>query len=238
MQEKTMQLQKVQDCHYMFIGFVNFDQVLSTLKKNLPYYRISSQGKVKEKEIFYDVQNGLLSDFGITLSKLFIGDKVCFHVTRASRNKNIPVKRFLLDSCEPNDKPGDFAQQISAAIENSFLTSPFTIDLVGFVRKSFPIIEVNNDYERFEIVCGSGYRASMLYETTTYKDANSKNKITRTGITFKFPLGEYKETEEIKNLIQRKIKGIYPYNETRFNIGYKMLFSEPQEFVDEPMDEE
>ena len=92
-----------------------------------------------------------------------------------------------------------------------------------------PIIQVDTNYDRYEIIGGTGFRGFMQYEVTTYRDPQSGKKVEREGITLKFPTGECKETEEILSTIERCIKGLALYNLSRFEIARDLLFNGTEE---------
>ncbi len=57
-------------------------------------------------------------------------------------------------------------------------------------------------------------------------------------MTFKFPIGECEEKQEILNAIDRHVKGLAINNISRFEIACKLLFAKPQQIVEEPAQEE
>lgn len=227
MKAKKLELQNVQSYHFVFVGFAEFKEVFKKLTDELPYYRFEKAGKEFEKEIFYDVPDQLLSTAGLVLSKWYHGKKIYFHVRKLSKLVGAmkrPTKKFLFGSCEDIDEPKDFSLQIASAIENSF-SSPFTVDLDSIVKQTRPIIEVDIQSEKFNVICGTGYRAEMLYENAIYKDIKTGKKVSRLGITFKVPLEEREETDEILDIISRKVFGIALYDNSRFEIAQQLLYS-------------
>lgn len=214
--------------HYVFVGFADFKKVFKNLTQNLPYYRFANKGKFVEREIFYDVPDGLLSSAGLILSKWYNAGNIYFHIRRLSQDiagSRRPAKKFLFGSCEAEDEPKDFSLQISSAIEHSF-TSPFSVDLDSIVKQTAPKIELNIEATRYQIICGTGYRATMEYEEAIYKDVKTGKKVQRLGVTFKFPLEECEETEEILRVIDKNVKGLANYELSRYEIAEKLLYSE------------
>lgn len=228
---KKLELENVQSYHFVFVGFAEFKDVFKKLIENLPYYRFEHAGKEKEREIFYDVPDELLSTAGLILSKWYSGNKIYFHIRKISTIVGAmkrPSKKFLFGSCEDIDEPKDFSLQISSAIENSF-TSPFTVDLDSIVKSTRPIIEVDIQSDKYNIICGTGYRAVMLYENAIYKDIKTGEKVSRLGVTFKFPLEEREETDEILDVLSRRVLGLAHYDNSRFEIAQQLLYSKIDE---------
>lgn len=231
MKSKKLELENVQSYHFVFVGFANFKQVFQKITENLPYYRFEKAGKESEREIFYDVPDGLLTTAGLVLSKWYNGNKIFFHVRKLSKLVGAmkrPAKKFLFGSCEEIDQPRDFSLQIASAIENSF-SSPFSVDLDSIVKQTRPIIDVDVQSEKYSIICGTGYRAEMLYENATYKDLKTGNKVSRLGVTFKVPLEEREETDEILDTLSKKVFGLALYDNSRFEIAEKLLYSKIDE---------
>lgn len=228
MRPRKLEMENLQSYHFVFVGFADFKKVFRDLTENLPYYRFASQGKSIEKEIFYDVPDELLSSAGLILSKWYNNGNIYFHIRRLSPNftgnKKLS-KKFLFGSCEEEDEPKDFSLQIASAIEHSF-TSPFSVDLDSIVKQTAPKIETVIEADRYQIICGTGYRATLEYENVTYKDVKTGKKVSRLGMTFKFPLEECEETEEILRVIDRKVKGLASFELSRFEIAEKLLYSE------------
>lgn len=234
MKAKKLEMQNLQSYHFVFVGFADFKKVFKALTAALPYYRFAAQGKKTEKEIFYDVPDQLLSSAGLILSKWYNDGNIYFHIRRLSRTligSKRPSKKFLFGSCEDEDEPKDFSLQIASAIENSF-TSPFSVDLDSIVKQTAPKIETTIESDCYKIICGTGYRATMEYENATYKDVKSGKKVSRLGVTFKFPLEDCEETKEILQVIDRKVQGLANFDLSRFEIAEKLLYSEREgEFV-------
>jgi len=231
MKAKKLEMKNTLDYHYVFVGFADFKKVFKNLTKNLPYYKFVSKGTVVEKEIFYDVPDGLLSSAGLILSKWYNKGNIYFHVRRLSQpleGTKRPAKKFLFGSCEDGDQPRDFSLQIASAIEHSF-TSPFSVDLDSIVKQTSPKIETVIESLKYEIICGTGYRAEMEYEKATYKDIKTGKKASRLGVTFNFPFEECEETDEILRVIDRYVKGLASFDLSRYEIAEKLLYSQPSE---------
>ena len=231
MKAKKLEMKNTLDYHYVFVGFADFKKVFKNLTENLPYFRFANKGSSIEKEIFYDVPDGLLSSAGLILSKWYNKGKIYFHIRRLSQpvaGTKRPSKKFLFGSCEDEDEPRDFSLQIASAIEHSF-TSPFSVDLDSIVKQTAPKIETVIESQNYEIICGTGYRATMEYEKATYKDVKSGKKVVRLGVTFNFPFEECEETDEILRVIDRKVKGLASFEISRYEIAEKLLYSEPSE---------
>lgn len=227
MKAKKLEMQQSQNYHFVFVGFADFKKVFKTLTENMSYYRFASQGKSTEKEVFYDVPDELLSNAGLVLSKWYNKGDIYFHIRRLSRTfdgKRLPTKKFLYGTFEEEDEPKDYSLQVATAIEHSF-TSPFSVDLDSIVKQTKPKIETVIEADKYQIICGTGYRAEMDYETATYKDLKTGKKVSTLGITFKFPLEECEETKEILDIIDRKVKGLAISDLSRFEMAQQLLYS-------------
>lgn len=231
MRAKKLEMQNTQSYHFVFVGFADFNKVFKLLVANLPYYRFAGKGKSTEKEIFYDVPDELLSNSGLILSKWFDNGNVYFHIRRLARDLDgtkRPSKKFLFGSCEAEDEPKDYSLQLAQAIEHSF-TSPFSVDLDSIVKQTKPKFETIIESTKYEIICGTGYRANMEYENALYRDIKTGKKVSRLGITFNFPVEEREETQEILDIIDRKVKGLAVNDLSRFEIAEQLLYTEFEE---------
>ena len=125
----------------------------------------------------------------------------------------------------------DYSLQLAQAIEHSF-SSPFSVDLDSIVKQTKPKFETIIQADKYQIICGTGYRASMEYENAHYKDIKTGKKVSRLGITFNFPLEEREETAEILDVIDRKIKGLSLNELSRFEIAQQVLYTQLEEELD------
>ena len=225
---KNLEMQTNLSYHYVFVGFATIKDVLKDINQRLPFYKFSLIGKSNLKEIFYDVENNTLSDGGIVLSKSISKTDTYLNIRRLSRINPRRNRKYKIDRCEEKDHPKDFAVQVAAAIEDSF-SSPLSIDLESIVKKTKPKISLDIDKQTYDVVCGTGYRAKFVYENVLYKDIASGKKVEQAGITLYVPMEECKETEEILTAIERGVTGLSLYNESRFEIAQKLLYTEPQE---------
>lgn len=234
MRAKKLEMQNTKSYHFVFVGFADFEKVFKLLVANLPYYRFAGKGKSTEREIFYDVPDELLSNSGLILSKWYEDGNIYFHIRRLSRDlegNKLPSKKFLFGSCEDEDQPKDYSLQLAQAIEHSF-SSPFSVDLDSIVKQTKPKFETIIQADKYQIICGTGYRASMEYENALYKDIKTGKKVSRLGITFNFPLEEREETAEILDVIDRKIKGLSLNELSRFEIAQQVLYTQLEEELD------
>lgn len=226
MKTKKFEIQNLLSYHYVFVGMADFAKVFKDLAQNLPYYRLAYEGKIFEKEVFYDVPENLLSSAGLILSKWYNKGNIYFNIGRLNAdilaNKRRPAKKFLFGPCEALDEPRHFSLQIASAIEHSF-SSPFSVDLDSIVKQTTPRTEILIEADRYQIICGTGYRASMDYEKTTYTDVVTGKKVTKLGVTFNFPFEERDETDEILRVIDRKAKGLANFEMSRYELAQKLL---------------
>ena len=225
----NIELQTTENNHFVFAGFITFEEVLKRLKEKTPFYRIAEKEKKVIKEVFYDNQYNMLSDAGIVLSKSTTKENTFFNIRRISRAKNIKDLKYRIDcQCQATDHPKDYTKKIAAAIENTF-ASPLTIDLESIVKKTTAKIEVVMKKTIYEIICGSGYRAHITHEEVTYKDIESGKKVLQEGATLTVPAGDYEETSYLLGIIERNIPSLVRYSESRFEIAQKLLYTEEQE---------
>ncbi len=219
-----------QSYHYEIVGLSKFKQILKTLCDNLPYYRFNKTKKRKSKEIFYDIPSHLLADGGIAISKWTEDGQSSLTVRKifSVKELNKPSEKFFFGYCKNDEQPKDYSYQMALLIEKTFST-PFSVDLESLIKQTTPIIEVDITADKYEIICGTGYRAIMQYENIIYKDVKTGKKVETVGVTFKFPIDDRKEKDEILNTIERRVKALALNNISRFEIAKKLLFTKPEE---------
>ena len=88
-----------------------------------------------------------------------------------------------------------------------------------------PLIEADNTFEKYKIICGTGFRANMQFETTTYRDINSGKKIDKIALSLTFDNAESSEAKEIMQEIERHVKGLVLYDITKFEIAKNLLIN-------------
>ncbi|MBQ8444419.1 MAG: hypothetical protein IJX25_03615 [Clostridia bacterium] len=226
MMTKKAELQKYDNYHFVIAGFTQFKEILKKLKKAMPYYRFEAKPSKNIKEIFYDNEYNMLSDAGIVLSKSITSKDTYFNIRRLSRVLQKRNKKYkIAGTCKPSDHPKNYAPQIASAIDDSF-SSALTIDLENIVKKTKEIIELDIDKTPYDLICGSGFRAGIIHENVMYKDIKSGRKVFQECISLTVPSGEYPETEEILRIIDRAIPSLVRYNESRFELAQKLLYSQ------------
>lgn len=233
-EKKSAQLQKRDNYHFILAGFTSFSEALKILREKMPFYKIAPAGKKYIKEVFYDNEYNMLSDAGIVVSKSTTTKDTYFNIRRLSRVLNKRNKKYTIDKrCSETDHPRDYAEQIAAAINDSF-SSSLTIDLEGIVKKTTEKIQVDINKSIYEIICGTGYRAQIIDEQVTYKDITTGRKVVQECVSLSAPVGEFEETAEILKIIERNIPGLVLYQQSRFEIAQKLLYSEEAEMPEEP----
>lgn len=240
--ENKLEFDNKKRYHYVLLGFAKFEDILKIMTENLKFYRIANMGPLHEKEIFYDVPGNMLSDSGIVISKQYENGKIRLKVRKISRLQGElkkPSKKFELGVLGKNEEPKDFSLQISSAIESAFNTK-FTVDIDAFVRMTEPKIEVLVDANQYQIICGTGYRATMIFENATYRDIATNKKVSRLGVTLQLPSAEYEESRELLDLIDKQISSLARINLSRFEIAEQLLYSEPLDIeeLEEQMNED
>lgn len=203
------------------------DNVVEKLDRELKFYRILFQKRVKGLEIIYDTPSGLLSGVGIVLSKQYENGKAFFKVRRISylpTEFGKPSKKFFLSEINRKDSPKDFPLPISTLINNSF-SNVFTIDLVEVVKQTMPKYEIKLKGKVYSITSGTGMKAQLVFERVVYRDCVSGRKVKHHSVTVTLP-GDpsYKrETDEIQFAIEKSCKELLRYNESRFEIAQRLL---------------
>ena len=226
-------LEKVERYHYVVLGFATFEKVLKKIEDLLKFYRIENQGKTNAKEIIYDVQNNMLSDAGVVLSKQYEDGRIMFNVRKISQLPGVlkrPSKKFILGELQADADPKDFSLEISSAIESSFST-PFTVDLDAFVKQTMPKIEININANKFKIIGGTGFRGYIIQEKVIYRDIKTNKKVEREGVTLQLPLSDAyaDENKKILDIIDREVKELGLFNASRFEIAQKLLYTKEDE---------
>lgn len=205
----------------------NEKQVIEKLDRELAFYRIYFEKKIKGLEIFYDTPNNLLSSAGIVLSKQFEDSSAFFKVRKLSylpTELRKPSQKFSLAECNAKDTPKDYPLQIATAINNAF-SNIFTIDLVEVVKQTVPKYEVKVKGNLYSLKSGSGMRGHILFEKVKYRDFVSGKKVKKQGATVMLPADPSfkKETQEVLDAVERKCKELLLYKESRFEIAQRVL---------------
>ena len=226
-----LQFDNARRYHFVLLGFAEFKDIIKKLVSILKFYRLENQGKINSKEIIYDVDDDLLSDSGIVISKLLENGKVFLQVNKLSLlsgELKRASKTYNLGTIGKDEEPKDYSLQITQAIESAF-TTQFTVDLDAFVKKTIPKIEVDIEATKYKIIGGSGYRAVMYFEEVIYQDIKTKKKISRPGVTLQLPADNSPENDEILKVIDRQINELALYNLSRFEIAKQLLYPKPIE---------
>ncbi len=225
-QIKTKKKCPARKVHYDMIRN-NQGSIISKLDRELGFYRIYFEKKIKGLEIIYDTPNNLLSSAGIVLSKQYESGKFFFKVKKLSylpTEFRKPSEKFYLLECQPNESPKDYPLQISTAINNAF-ANVFTIDLVDVVKNTIPKYEIKIKGDLYILTSGLGMKGQIVFEKASYKDLLTNKKVKRLGATVTLP-GDpafKKETSEVLDAIERKCKELLIYQETRFEIAQRLL---------------
>lgn len=226
-----LELENSREYHFVILGYNEFKDIYASLTSNLNFYRFQNKGKVETKEVIYDVPDNTLTDSGIVISILEENNKHTLKVRKISRlqgNLKRPPKTYVLGRVEKGEEPKDYSLQVSSAIDDAF-TINFTTDIDDFVKKTVAKIEVDIEGTRYNIICGSGYRASILFENATYKDLKTGKKVSRAGVTLLLPREPRPESEELLKVIDRKVCELALYNYSRFEIASQLLYPKVSE---------
>mgnify|MGYP003571389650 CR=1 FL=1 len=202
-------------------------RVVDKLNLNLGFFSFRKSGKFKAVEVVYDTPDNLLASAGIVLSKQFEANKTYFKVRKISRVQSElsrKSQKFEIAKCTAKQSPKDLAIQVATAINNYF-SNIFTIDLSDVVKNAIPKIEITIKGNLYDVIGGTGFKGTVLFEKVTYKDLISRKKVNRDGFTFSCPNNNsyQKEVDEILWGIERYCKELIPYNESRFEIAQRIL---------------
>ena len=205
----------------------NVPRVLKKLDDELAYYRLYFEKNIKNVEVMFDTPTNLLSSAGIVLSKEYDGEKYSIKVKKISylpTELRRPSKKFYSAECGKRELPKDYPIQIAGAINNAF-SNLFTIDLVEVVKQTTAVYEIKVKGKRYNLTSGTGMKGNILYEKITYRDVQTGRKVKRKGFTISLPDSSIfqKETQEILDVVSRKVKELWPYNESRFELAQRLL---------------
>lgn len=241
LENKQVEFENFREYHFVLLGYSEFKDVYAKFNENLKFYRIASLGKAETVEIIYDVPENTLTEAGIIISTVKESGKRYLRVKKISLLEGElkrPTQTYILGRLDDNEEPSDYSMQLSQTIENAF-TTQFTIDVDDVVKKVEPKIEIDISNDRYKLICGSGYRAELVYEKATYKDIKTKKTVEREGVTLRLPIEPCKESDELLKLVERKIVELAPYNLTRFEIAQKLLYPKiVEEDVQDNQDDE
>lgn len=227
--------------YFVLLGYSTFKNVFDKLESLLKFYRIESQGRGNTQEIVYDVQDNMLTDSGIVLSKKTEGGKSFFNVMKISllpgKLKRL-TQNHVLREVRSNQEPRDFSLEIASAIENLFNTN-FTVDLDAFVRKAMPIVEIDVNAENYKIIGGTGLRGYLSYENITYIDVKTNKREFGDGVVLRLPNDSRFEEEnnKILSLIEKNIQELGQYNISKFELAQKLLYPKTETDEEEPKSE-
>ncbi len=226
----TLENENKEKHHFYIIG-KNEKALIAKLEKHLKFFTLRFQKKFTGKEIVYDVKNDMLSNAGLVLSKQYEEKSIYFKVRKINFLSNSVKKRvskkFYLAECSGKEEPKDYPIQIANAIQSSF-SEPFTIDLVSIVRQTVPKIEMTVHGNKYEVIGGFGYKATLNFEKVVYKDLITGKKVSKYGVTLIVPASEkeQKYNDEVLDVIDRYCTELVPYRSTRFEIAKRVLYPE------------
>ncbi|MGN1201169.1 MAG: hypothetical protein ACI4R8_02770 [Candidatus Caccovivens sp.] len=195
---------------------------LQKLSRNLGFYTILFEEKIKDVETVYDTERYLLTGAGLLIRKKNTPTGSYFSLVRISgiNNSENREKKSFLGECEPQDQPSDFPVQIADAI-NKVFNNLFTINVVDIVKHCTPYIRTEITGNRYKIVSGTGYEVEMTFENLKVRDMRSGRKAKVRNFSIEMELNpEYeKERTRILEVIDRWCKELVPQNRNRFEIS-------------------
>ncbi len=196
--------------------------ILQKLSRNLGFFTILFEEKIKEVETVFDTDRFLFTGSGLILRKMNNPKRTYYSLVRISDISNAEnrEKKSFLGECEPKDLPTDFPEQIADAI-NKIFNNLFTINLVDVVKHCTPYIRMQISGNRYKIVSGTGYEVEMSFETINVKDARSgkKAKVRNFSLYFELDPNYEKERKHILEVVDRYCKELIPLDRNRFEIS-------------------
>jgi len=92
--------------------------ILQKLSRNLGFFTILFEEKIKEVETVFDTDRFLFTGSGLILRKMNNPKRTYYSLVRISdiSNSENREKKSFLGECEPKDLPTDFPEQIANAI--------------------------------------------------------------------------------------------------------------------------
>lgn len=216
----------------------NYDIVIDneklTLQKmmhRLGFYTIVSRGKLKTTEIVYDTEKKLLTGAGLILRKKITPKRTYFSLIRVSSMNNIEAreKKSFLGECELHDQPSDFPVQIADEI-NKIFNNLFTVDLKEIVKHCTPYIKIDLTGNKYKIISGTGYEATMEFENIKAKDLRTGRKGKTRNFSIKLPQDPHyvREREQILDVVDKYCKEMVFINRNHFEIA-EVLVRQPVE---------
>lgn len=195
---------------------------LQKLSRNLGFYSVIFDGKIKEVETVYDTDKKLLTSAGLILRKKNTPERSYFSLVRIVSLADLHdrERKSFLGECEPNDRPSDFPVQIADEI-NQIFNNLFTINLVDVVKHSTPYILMSITGNRYKIICGTGYEMEASFENLNIKDVRTGRKARRRIFSLWFEnIPKYeKEKQEVLDTIDRHCKELVLMERNRFEIA-------------------
>ena len=200
----------------------NEKMTLTKLANRLHFFSIVFDGKEDDVETVYDTSNNLLTGSGLIIRKRTTKDRSYFSLVRVNSVKsarNHERKEFL-GECDKNDQPSDFPVQIADRI-NEIFSNVFTINLVDIIKHCTPYITTHINGNRYKIISGPVYSASMSVETFKIKNfRNGKTSVLRNvSVAFELNPTFDNEREMILETIDRYCKELVLLDRNNFEIS-------------------
>lgn len=202
---------------------------LAKMMRNLGFYTILFDGKIKDVETVYDTDKKLLTSAGLIIRKKTTPKRTYFSLVRISSIKNSSrrERKSFLGECEIQDQPSDFPVQIADAI-NKVFNNLFTINLVDVVKHCTPYVRTEITGNRYKIVSGTGYEAEISFENVKAKDVRTgrKGKTRIFSIKMEEDPSYERERLHILETIEKYCKELVLVERNRFEIS-EVLVREP-----------
>lgn len=200
----------------------NEKNTLQKLSRNLGFYTILFDKKIRDVETVYDTDKKMLTGAGLIIRKRNTPERSYFSLVRISGMSNVEnrEKKSFLGECDPKDQPSDFPVQIADAINNIF-NNLFTINLVDIVKHCTPYIRTEIRGNKYKIISGTGYEVEMSFETLKVRDERTgrKAEVRNFSIFFELDPNYEKERLNILDVIDRYCKELAPLNRNNFEIS-------------------
>lgn len=199
---------------------------LAKMTRKLGFYTILFESKIKEIETVYDTDKFLLTGAGLIIRKKTTPERTYFSLVRISSMKNIQhrEKKSFLGECEPKDRPSDFPVQIAEEI-NKVFNNLFTINVVDIVKHCTPYLRTEVTGNRYKIVSGTGYEATITFENLKVRDMRTGRKAKKRIFALKMEADPNyeRERQQILDVVEKYCKELVPIDRNRFEISQVMV---------------
>ena len=221
--DKSAVKEKYRNVRYNYDVLIDNERAsLTKLSKNLGFYDIVFDEKIKDTEIYYDTPTNLLSNTGLIIRKKICPKRAYFTLIRISDLRRVEdrERKEFLGECEPKDQPSDFPVQIADKI-NEIFNNLFTVNLVDLIKHTTPYITNEMSGNRYKIISGTGYEAEVCFEWMKVKNFHNgkRARIRNFSIAFALDPNYEKERAHILRVVDRYCKEFVPLTKNHFEVA-------------------